>query len=159
VHHKLDILGIGAQHTKDLNGVAWKQNRDFEDLLKRLNASSEGPTEDEVDPSPIVGFHPARVGKLVGDAATVGSETGGRVEEKKLERERENKKKKRVRDDGETAEMEERKPKKRKKVESTTAAPTSEPGEVGPSSSNSPTPETVAFVVIDHSHSKASLDS
>ncbi|KAG6837799.1 hypothetical protein H0H93_016167 [Arthromyces matolae] len=37
VSHKLDMLGIGAAHQKDPNGLAWKQNRDFENLLKRLN--------------------------------------------------------------------------------------------------------------------------
>jgi Pin2-interacting protein X1 len=47
VHHKLDVLGIGAQHTQDPNGVAWKQSKDFEDLLRRLNAGSEGKEEGE----------------------------------------------------------------------------------------------------------------
>lgn len=31
------MLGIGAAHQRDPNGLAWKQNRDFENLLKRLN--------------------------------------------------------------------------------------------------------------------------
>ena len=34
---KLDMLGIGAAHSKDPNGIAWKQNKDFVNLLKRLN--------------------------------------------------------------------------------------------------------------------------
>jgi len=34
---KLDMLGIGMQHQKDPNGIAWRQNRDFENLLRRLN--------------------------------------------------------------------------------------------------------------------------
>ncbi|KAJ2916338.1 hypothetical protein MD484_g4119, partial [Candolleomyces efflorescens] len=42
VAQKLDMMGIGAAHMKDPNGIAWKQNRDFENLLKRLNESSEG---------------------------------------------------------------------------------------------------------------------
>ncbi|KAH7926952.1 hypothetical protein BV22DRAFT_1118534 [Leucogyrophana mollusca] len=37
VHQKLDMLGIGAAHQRDPHGVAWKQNRDFEALLRRLN--------------------------------------------------------------------------------------------------------------------------
>ncbi|TFK75476.1 hypothetical protein BDN72DRAFT_520746 [Pluteus cervinus] len=37
VSHKLDLMGIGAAHQKDPNGIAWKQNRDFENLLRRLN--------------------------------------------------------------------------------------------------------------------------
>lgn len=44
VSQKLDMMGIGAAHQKDPNGIAWKQNRDFENLLKRLNAAS-GTTE------------------------------------------------------------------------------------------------------------------
>ena len=35
------MLGIGMRHQKDVDGgIAWRQNRDFEDLLRRLN---EGP--------------------------------------------------------------------------------------------------------------------
>ncbi|KAG2015800.1 hypothetical protein CC2G_009035 [Coprinopsis cinerea AmutBmut pab1-1] len=49
VAQKLDMLGIGAAHQKDPNGIAWKQNRDFENLLKRLNAAGgEGGAEVEV---------------------------------------------------------------------------------------------------------------
>ena len=48
VSQKLDMMGIGAAHQKDPNGIAWKQNRDFENLLKRLNAAS-GTAETTVD--------------------------------------------------------------------------------------------------------------
>jgi len=37
VSQKLDMLGIGASHQTGPNAIAWKQNRDFESLLKRLN--------------------------------------------------------------------------------------------------------------------------
>jgi Pin2-interacting protein X1 len=37
VSQKLDMLGIGAANQRDPNGIAWKQNKDFENLLKRLN--------------------------------------------------------------------------------------------------------------------------
>ena len=37
VSQKLDMLGIGSAHQRDPNGIAWKQNNDFENLLKRLN--------------------------------------------------------------------------------------------------------------------------
>lgn len=37
VSQKLDMLGIGADHRRDPNGIAWKQSKDFENLLKRLN--------------------------------------------------------------------------------------------------------------------------
>jgi Pin2-interacting protein X1 len=140
VHHKLDMLGIGAQHTKDPNGIAWKQNRDFENLLKRLNANSEDPTEDGTDPAPIDGFHPGHVDEPTADATTVGPETDGK-----------GKKKKRIRDN-ETAEVEEKKSKKRKKIKPTITAQASEPAQAGSSSSDSPTPGTIAFVTTDRSH-------
>lgn len=38
VSQKLDMLGIGAAHQQDPHGIAWKQNKEFEALLKRLNA-------------------------------------------------------------------------------------------------------------------------
>jgi Pin2-interacting protein X1 len=41
VEQKLDMMGIGAQHQRDPNGIAWKQNKEFEALLKRLNESAE----------------------------------------------------------------------------------------------------------------------
>ncbi|KAI0314673.1 hypothetical protein OF83DRAFT_422024 [Amylostereum chailletii] len=55
VSQKLDMLGIGMQHQRDPNGLAWRQNRDFENLLKRLNEGGEaqGPfhkaREDDAD--------------------------------------------------------------------------------------------------------------
>ncbi len=44
VAQKLDMMGIGAAHQADPNGVAWKQNKDFENLLKRLN-QADGSVE------------------------------------------------------------------------------------------------------------------
>ncbi|THH30859.1 hypothetical protein EUX98_g3309 [Antrodiella citrinella] len=49
VSQKLDMLGIGAAHQKDPNGVAWKQNKDFESLLRRLNNGGADAGEDEED--------------------------------------------------------------------------------------------------------------
>ncbi|KAF7298096.1 G-patch domain-containing protein [Mycena chlorophos] len=40
VSQKLDMLGIGAAQQRDPNGIAWKQNRDFERVLERLNAAA-----------------------------------------------------------------------------------------------------------------------
>jgi Pin2-interacting protein X1 len=34
------MMGIGAGHQEDPNGIAWKQNKDFENLLKRLNGAN-----------------------------------------------------------------------------------------------------------------------
>ncbi|KAJ7647599.1 hypothetical protein FB45DRAFT_822585 [Roridomyces roridus] len=47
VSQKLDMLGIGAAQQRDPNGIAWKQNKDFERLLERLNASSEAESVKE----------------------------------------------------------------------------------------------------------------
>ncbi|KAL6306533.1 hypothetical protein BKA93DRAFT_145717 [Sparassis latifolia] len=40
VHQKLDMLGIGADHRNSQDGTAWKQGRDFENLLRRLNEAA-----------------------------------------------------------------------------------------------------------------------
>ncbi|KAG7090992.1 hypothetical protein E1B28_010059 [Marasmius oreades] len=48
VSQKLDMLGIGAAQSKDPNGIAWKQNREFENLLKRLNANN-GAAQTQAD--------------------------------------------------------------------------------------------------------------
>ena len=53
VSHKLDMLGIGGDQQKGTNGVAWKQNQDFENVLKRLNESiavGDCNTESPEDP-------------------------------------------------------------------------------------------------------------
>jgi len=38
------MLGVGAAHSKDPNGIAWKQNKDFEALLRRLNEGVDEET-------------------------------------------------------------------------------------------------------------------
>ncbi len=43
------MMGIGAQHQKDPNGIAWKQNKDFENVLMRLNASMGGGDPDALE--------------------------------------------------------------------------------------------------------------
>src|SRR5882762_10267730 len=61
VQQKLDMLGIGMHHQGDPNGIAWKQNHDFENLLKRLNEGRE-------DTRP---FHKAgELGDTYGEAKT-----------------------------------------------------------------------------------------
>lgn len=58
VQQKLDMMGIGAAHMHDPNGIAWKQNRDFEDLLKRLNerTGGEGNGGEEEEGTKVEGF-------------------------------------------------------------------------------------------------------
>ncbi|KAF7800101.1 hypothetical protein EIP86_011345 [Pleurotus ostreatoroseus] len=46
VSQKLDMLGIGHAHQNNPNGIAWKQNNDFESLLRRLNAGGEEAEKD-----------------------------------------------------------------------------------------------------------------
>lgn len=124
VAQKLDMMGIGAAHQKDPNGIAWKQNKDFESLLKRLNEANgmgEGGGEDG---SVVDGFV-----KQKGDV----EEKEGDVEEKEGEKEKKKKekkekdggekKKKRKRDrGGEEAEGKSKKKRKRdnEKVETIT---------------------------------------
>lgn len=57
VHQKLDMLGIGADHKNSAEGLAWKQNKDFENLLRRLNAANGDDGEAGGDvPMKIDGF-------------------------------------------------------------------------------------------------------
>ena len=49
VKHKLDLLGIGAGRVagEGVDGIAWKQSREFESLLKRLNEGKEEEEKEE----------------------------------------------------------------------------------------------------------------
>lgn len=46
VAQKLNMLGIGAgsKGKDEKDGIAWKQNRDFEQVLAKLNGTLESPT-------------------------------------------------------------------------------------------------------------------
>jgi Pin2-interacting protein X1 len=63
---KLDMLGIGMRQQSDHEGgIAWRQNRDFEDLLRRLNDGTTTTTTAETmrtaDSTELLGsFHKAR---------------------------------------------------------------------------------------------------
>jgi Pin2-interacting protein X1 len=77
------MLGIGAAHARDPNGIAWKQNSDFERLLARLNGDEDAAAM-KVD-----GF--ARATEEMGTVAeVVDEEAEGRV---RKEKKREEKKK------------------------------------------------------------------
>lgn len=56
---KLDMLGIGMRHQSDVEGgISWRQNRDFEDLLRRLN---DGTTTQTTETTELLdSFHKAR---------------------------------------------------------------------------------------------------
>lgn len=79
VEQKLDMLGIGAAHQRDPNGLAWKQNRDFENLLKRLN---NGGADVEEKGTNVDGF--ARATEEDNEGVTEGKE--GKKEKKKRKR-------------------------------------------------------------------------
>ncbi|GLB37379.1 putative glycine rich nucleic binding domain containing protein [Lyophyllum shimeji] len=76
VSRKLDMLGIGAAHQMDPNGIAWKQNKDFENLLKRLNEASA----QENTPTSATG---AEAGEEAKDEVEGGEGDGERKEKKR----------------------------------------------------------------------------
>lgn len=129
---KLDMLGIGMQHNQnDPNGIAWRQNRDFENLLQRLNNGTEA----------IGSFHKAResspsevqeVAAEVVDSAHDDVDEGANAT--KLEKKKRQKKRKALREEEEEIAHEERERKKRKKSKS----------DVAPADDCSPSLETQA---------------
>ena len=88
VDQKLDMLGIGAAHQKDPNGIAWKQNRDFENLLKRLNNTNE--SEEKEAETKVDGF--------VGAGKDLDAEVTKEAEEAKEVETGKSKKRKRTKD-------------------------------------------------------------
>ncbi|KZV64315.1 hypothetical protein PENSPDRAFT_615618 [Peniophora sp. CONT] len=95
VSQKLDMLGIGHAHQNSPDGIAWKQNRDFENLLKRLNGK-EG--EGEKEGAVMSGFHRPREEEVKEDAGEKrkrGGDDDGEVDEKEAKRRRKEEKAKR----------------------------------------------------------------
>ena len=43
------MLGIGAAHQRDPNGLAWKQNQEFESVLRRLNEGLAKEDSEDVE--------------------------------------------------------------------------------------------------------------
>lgn len=89
------MLGIGHAHQNSPDGIAWKQNRDFENLLKRLNGlEGEGEKEGAV----MSGFHRPREEEVKEDAGEKRKRVGGdegEVDEKEAKRRRKEEKAKR----------------------------------------------------------------
>ncbi|KAH8096762.1 hypothetical protein BXZ70DRAFT_1001036 [Cristinia sonorae] len=135
VSQKLDMLGIGAAHQKDPNGIAWKQNKDFENLLRRLNGgegAAEGGTK-------VDGF--AKAGESLEGEEKVGEESeDGKKKKRKRSKETdegESSKKKKRKEEGEDKD----KKKKRKESGEDDAAPSTVESPLEPSSSSvKPTP-------------------
>lgn len=94
VNQKLDMLGIGAAHQKDPNGIAWKQNKDFENLLRRLNGDSAPPT-------PVDGFVQAgQETEEDGSEEIAKSGDGSERKEGKKKKEKKDQKRKKTKDEG-----------------------------------------------------------
>ncbi|KAI4528083.1 hypothetical protein K525DRAFT_148432, partial [Schizophyllum commune Loenen D] len=156
VSQKLDMMGIGAAHTKDPNGIAWKQSKDYENLLARLNAAAAGETY-----APATGVvaeggfvkpteEGAGEGENTNTTADVKENTGEGKEKTKeeLKREKKEKKRKRKEQEGE-GEDGEKKSKKRKKEkgEDSTPAPAAEE-----SSDDEPLPAPAPRPILRRAH-------
>ncbi|KAL1751490.1 hypothetical protein FB107DRAFT_293860 [Schizophyllum commune] len=155
VSQKLDMMGIGAAHTKDPNGIAWKQSKDYENLLARLNAAAAGeayaPATGVVAEGGFV--KPTEDGSGEGENTNIADtkENAGEAKEKakeELEREKKEKKRKRKEQEGE-GEDGEKKSKKRKKErsEESTPAPAAEE-----SSDDEPLPAPAPRPVLRRAH-------
>lgn len=109
MYQKLDMLGIGADHRNSQDGTAWKQGKDFENLLRRLNAAGTGGDEAAADVPKIDGFV-----KLTA-VAEGGAE--GSVEESEKEERKSNKRKRSEKEEegGEAQEDEDEERRRRKK--------------------------------------------
>ena len=115
MQQKLDMLGIGAAHTRDPNGIAWKQNKDFENLLRRLNEQIDdegggGNNEVKKEEGTKVGGFVMSGAKAKGDDGAAGVTADEELEPQKTKRDKGRKKAKKEKDE----ETEERKKRKRK---------------------------------------------
>ncbi|KAJ3543514.1 hypothetical protein NMY22_g3119 [Coprinellus aureogranulatus] len=113
VSQKLDMMGIGAAHQKDPNGIAWKQNRDFENLLRRLNEAS-GKTEGDttMDAETREEFVAETVQVKEGDENMEDEEGKKEKRERKEKKRKEKKEKKRKHDSGDEGHNEKKKQRK-----------------------------------------------
>ncbi|OSX62725.1 hypothetical protein POSPLADRAFT_1046131 [Postia placenta MAD-698-R-SB12] len=134
VHQKLDMLGIGADHRNSEDGTAWKQGRDFENLLRRLNDSMGN--EDSSEAIKVDGFiRPSSTTEPAEDDAVPPSKASDEddgdklkrrkrkhgkdrdaVDEEETEKGKKKRKKSKTTDDGEPNGEERRKEKKKTKA-------------------------------------------
>jgi Pin2-interacting protein X1 len=114
---KLDMLGIGMRQQGDLEGgIAWRQNRDFENLLRRLNdgTTTEAATTNSTEL--LDSFHKARARDPESEALEMvkdddddddGNSDGGEGQEGVMAKKEEKKKKKKKKRKATAAEEEE----------------------------------------------------
>ncbi|KAA1470708.1 hypothetical protein DENSPDRAFT_864777 [Dentipellis sp. KUC8613] len=151
VSQKLDMLGIGMQHQRDANGIAWKQNKDFERLLARLNGKSEG-----MDASGIEGFdrateevQKAKKDEEEDDVAGEEIEETEKEKRKREKRARKEEKKKRKAREADVEDDGERKKRKKSKTKADDSASASGETKQDAESSASATPSADITTVVD----------
>jgi len=107
------MLGIGMQHQKDPNGIAWRQQRDFENLLRRLNDGTDAP-------GPFCKAYAEESESLKGVTEKVGEDEGADNEEGKdvIKRKEKKKRKRESAEESEEDNHGKKRRKKRKKSES-----------------------------------------
>ena len=110
------MLGIGADHRNSAEGLAWKQNKDFENLLRRLNAANGGGPEEA--PMKIDGFTKgASMTTVDADAEKDTASSGDEHVGAEPKEEKRSKKKRKKGEDGEEGERRKKKHKKSKTSE------------------------------------------
>lgn len=136
VNQKLDMLGIGHAHQNSANGIAWKQNNDFENLLRRLNGGDEGTASGSS--TKVEGFTKAVAESGKDDSEESGKESkkrkrvdespvegAGEVEESKADKKKKKKDKKKKGKDVEDSESKE--PSEKVDHDEQSPAPSSKP--------------------------------
>lgn len=112
VTQKLDMLGIGADHKNSAEGLAWKQNKDFESLLRRLNAPN-GDGEEEDMRMKVDGFTKGADMTTI-DAGRTAAPTGEDKDEAGVSEGRGSKRRRKKDADGGEGEREKKKSKKKR---------------------------------------------
>ncbi|KAI6116077.1 hypothetical protein F5141DRAFT_1290599 [Pisolithus sp. B1] len=140
----LDMLGIGAAHKNDPHGIAWKQNKDFEALLKRLN---EGTSRDEgkEEKNGVV-----EQGGFVSETKGKAKEDGGDGEDVTIPRDKKQKRKRKHLEEGDGSRERDKKRKKKQTVETQGTSerdasedkPLNETDDVTLENDNAPTPSS-----------------
>jgi Pin2-interacting protein X1 len=138
------MLGIGMQHQNDPDGIAWRQNRDFENVLRRLN------NETTVETSGMGSFHKANEGGEVEEVVAI-DESNGESTTTKKDKKREKGKKRKVverEEEDETIDKErsedKKKRKKRRKSRNDDGQPVSDVAHEAEASSQSALPTVVS---------------
>jgi hypothetical protein len=146
---KLDMLGIGMQrHQNDPDGISWRQNRDFENLLQRLNEGTEaiGPFHKARECSPSEGEEVAAEAVDSAHDPDEGADEDATKREKKKKKQKKRKALQEEDEDEEEPARDKRERKKRKKSKNDVpsavpASPSLEAQAVGaPSSESTPVP-------------------